>query len=101
MMKQYPMTLSENYQNENLNEDRITEKHISIQTGFRKAADTGKKSDSSRVVFIYQDLCTSSPFGMETSGRNNDKELQGNEPQSQTYFPQTETSPKSLVPNNQ
>ena len=53
MMKQYPMTLTENYQNENLNEDRITEKHISIQTGFRKAADTGKKSDSSRVVFIY------------------------------------------------
>ena len=52
-MKQYPMILSENYQNENLNEDRITEKHISIQTGFRKAADTGKKSDSSRMVFIY------------------------------------------------
>ena len=23
------------------------------KTGFRKAADTGKKSDSSRVVFIY------------------------------------------------
>ena len=38
---------------------------------------------------------------METSGRNNDKELQGNEPQSQTYFPQIETNPKSLVPNNQ
>ena len=28
-MKQYPMTLTENYQNENLNEDRITEKQAS------------------------------------------------------------------------
>ena len=53
MMKQYPMTLTENYQNENLNEDHITEKHISIQTAFRKAADAGQKSDGSRVVFIY------------------------------------------------
>ena len=53
MMKQYPMSLTENYQNENLSEDHITEKHISIQTAFRKAADAGQKSDGSRVVFIY------------------------------------------------
>ena len=44
MMKQYPMTVSENYQNKNsLNKDRITTKLKSIRAGFKKAADGGKK----------------------------------------------------------
>ena len=44
MMKQYPMTVSENYQNKkSLNKDRITAKLKSIRTGFKKAADAGKK----------------------------------------------------------
>ena len=44
MMKQYPMTVTENYQNKNsLNKDFITAKVKSIQTGFKKAADADKK----------------------------------------------------------
>ena len=44
MMKQYPMTVRENYQNKNLlNKDRITAKFKSIRTGFKKAADKDKK----------------------------------------------------------
>ena len=40
MMKQYPMTVSENYQNKNLlNKVCITAKLKSIRTGFKKAAD--------------------------------------------------------------
>ena len=58
MMKQYPMTFSENYQNKNsLNKDRITVKLKSIRTGFKKAADAGKKSGGGRVVFTFYDLC--------------------------------------------
>ena len=44
MMKQYPMTVSENYQNNNtLNKDRITTKLQGIRTSFKKAAEAGKK----------------------------------------------------------
>ena len=57
MMKQYPMTVSENYQNKNsLNKGRITAKLKSIQTGFKKVADAGKKSGGSRVVFTFYDF---------------------------------------------
>ena len=38
---------------------------------------------------------------MDTSGQNDNNESEGNEPQSLTYFPQTETSPESLVADDQ
>ena len=48
------MTVSENYQNKNsLNKDCITAKLKSILTGFKKAADAGKKSSGGRVVFTF------------------------------------------------
>ena len=112
MMKQYPMTVSENYQNKNLlNKVCITAKLKSIRTGFKKAADAVKKSGGDRVVFTFYDLCanlwggspavTSLPYGVDTSGQNRDNETEGNEPQSPTYFPQTETNPESLVADDQ
>ena len=59
MMKQYPMTVSENYQNKNsLNKDRITGKLKSIRTGFKKVVDAGKKSGGGRLVLTFFDLCT-------------------------------------------
>ena len=102
MMKQYPMTVSENYQNKNLlNKDRITAKLKNIQTGFKKAADAGKKSGGDRVVLTFYNLCanlwgglsaaTSLPFGVDTSGLNDDNESEG----------QTETNLESLVADNQ
>ena len=95
-MKQYRMTVSENYQNKNsLNHDRITAKLKSIQTGFKKAANAGKKSGVGRVFFTFYDL------GVDTSGQNDDNELEGNELQSPTYFPQTETNFKNLVAGGQ
>ena len=101
-MKQYPMTVSENYQNKNLlSKDRITAKLKSIQTGFKKAADAGKKSGSDRVVLTFYNLCanlwgglsaaTSLPFRVDTSGLNDDNESEG----------QTETNLESLVADNQ
>ena len=36
-----------------------------------------------------------------TSGQNDDNESEGNEPQSPTYFPQTETNPESLVADDE
>ena len=44
---------------------------------------------------------TSLSFGVGTSGQNNDNELEGNESQSPTYFPQTETNPKCLAADKQ
>ena len=113
MMKQYPITVSENYQNKNLlNKDRITAKLKSIRIiGFKKAADAGKKRGGGRVVFTFYDLCvnlwgglpavTSLPFRVDTFGQNDDNESEGNEPQSPTYFPQTENNPESLVADDQ
>ena len=112
MMKQYPITVSENYQNKNLlNKDRITAKLKSIRIGFKKAADAGKKRGGGSVVFTFYDLCanlwgglpavTSLPFRVDTFGQNDDNESEGNEPQSPTYFPQTETNPESLVADDQ
>ena len=59
----------------------------------------------------FYDLCanlwggspgvTSLPFGVDTSGQNDENESEGNEPQSPTYFPQTETNPEILVANDQ
>ena len=52
------MNVSENYQNKSsLNKDCITAKLTSIRTGFKKAADVGKKSGGGRVVFTIYDLC--------------------------------------------
>ena len=98
MMKQYPMTVSENYQKKNsLNKDCITAKLKSIRTDFKKAADTGKKSGGVRVVFTFYDLCanlwggspavTNLPFGVDMSGQKEDNESEG----------QTETNLESLV----
>ena len=46
MIKQYPITISKNYQNKNsLNKDRIIVKLKSIiRTDFKKAVDAGKKT---------------------------------------------------------
>ena len=112
VMKQYLMTVSENYQNKNsLSKDSITAKLKSIRAGFKKAVDAGKKIDDGRVVFMFHDLCanlwggspaaTSLPFGVDTSGQNDDNKSEGNEPQSPTYYPQTETNPESLVADDQ
>ena len=59
------------------------------------------------MAFTFYDLCanlwggspvvTSLPFGVDTPGQNDDNESEGNEPQSPTYFPQTETKLESLV----
>ena len=69
MMKHNPMAVSENYQNENsLNKDRITAKLKSIRTGFKKAADAGKKSGC-RVVFMFYDLCANLWGGLEAVTR--------------------------------
>ena len=59
MMKQYPMTVTENYQNKNsLNKDFITAKVKSIQTGFKKAADADKKKWWLRCGFhVLQSFC--------------------------------------------
>ena len=45
MMKQYPMTISKNYQGKNsLNKDRVAVKlEIIIRTDFKNAVDAGKK----------------------------------------------------------
>ena len=112
MMKQYPLTVSENYQNKNsINKVRIAAKLKSIRTGFKKAADAGKKSGGIRVVFTFYDLCanlwrgssavTNLPFGVDKSGQNDGNETEGNEPQSATYFRQTETNLESLVADDQ
>ena len=106
------MTVSELYQNKNsLNKDRITTKLKSIPTGFKKAADAGKKSGGGRVVFTFYDHCANhwerSPvvtrllFGVDTSGQNDDNESEENVPQSPTYFPQTEAYHESLVADDQ
>ena len=111
-MKQYPMTISENYQNQNsLNKDRITVKLKSIRIGLKKAADAGKKSGGGRMFFTFYDRCanlwggspavTSLPFGVDTSGQNDDNKSEGNELQSPAYFPQTKTNPETLVADDQ
>ena len=98
IVKQYPMTVSENYQNKNsLNKDCITVKLKSIRTDFKKAADTGKKSGGVRVVFVFYDLCanlwggspavTNLPFEVDISGQKEDHESEG----------QTETNLESSV----
>ena len=63
------------------------------------------------MVFTFYDLCanlwgglpavTSLPFGVDTSSQNDDNESEGNQPQSPTYFPQTETNLESLVADDQ
>ena len=87
MMKQYPITISKNYQNKNLlNKDRITAKLKSIiQTDFKKAVDTGKKSVCGRLVSTFYDLFTNFlggspvvtglPFGVVRLATMNRKEM--------------------------
>jgi len=112
MMKDYPSADSENYQNrDSLNKDRITAKLKSIRTGFKKAADAGRKSGGGRVVFTFYDLCvnlwggspavTSLPFGVDTSGQNDNDESEEDEPLSPTYSPQTEISRESSLADEQ
>ena len=54
--KEYPD--GEHYQNKkSMTKDRVTAKLKSIRTGFKKAADTGRRSGGGRVVFTFYDLC--------------------------------------------
>ena len=46
-------------------------------------------------------VVTSLPFGVDTPGQNDDNESEGNELQSPTCFPQTETKPEGLVADGQ
>ena len=41
------------------------------------------------------------PYGVDTSGQNNNNESGGNEPQSPTYFLQTKANPESSVADDQ
>lgn len=100
LMKQYP-TIEDiiNYPNKQaLTKDRITAKLKSIRTGFKKAADAGRKSGGGRVVFTFYNLCeslwggspavTSLPFGVDTSGeKENDQSDAEDMPLSPAYFP--------------
>lgn len=112
MMKEYPSANNENYQNrDSLNKDRITANLKSIWTGFKKAADAGRKSGGGRVIFTFYDLCvnlwggspavTSLPFGVDTSGQNDNDESEEDEPLSPTYSPQTEASRENLLSDEQ
>lgn len=56
MMKGYPE--GEQYQNKrSMTKDRVTAKLKNIRTGFKKAADAGRRSGGGRVVFTFYDLC--------------------------------------------
>ena len=104
MMKQYLMNVSENYQNKSsLNKDCITAKLTSIRTGFKKAADVGKKSGGGRVVFTIYDLCVNLWGGSPAVTIHMEwiRLAKTTGPQSPTYFLQTKANPESSVADDQ
>ena len=99
--KEYPD--GEHYQNKkSMTKDRVTAKLKSIRTGFKKAADAGRRSGGGRVVFTFYDLCmnlwggspsvTSISSGLDTSQRDEDTY---SEPASPTYPRQQENLPNN------
>ena len=55
MFKEYPEGPEKFPNKSTITKERITAK--SIRTGFKKAADAGRKSGGGRVVFMFYDLC--------------------------------------------
>ena len=84
MSKEYPEDPEKFPNKSTITKERITAKLKSIRTGFKKAADAGRKSGGGRVVFMFYDLCenlwggspavTSLSFGVETSSNHNQSE---------------------------
>ena len=84
MSKEYPEDPEKFPNKSTITKERITAKLKSIRTGFKKAADAGRKSGDGRAVFMFYDLCenlwgvspavTSLRFGVETLSNHNQSE---------------------------